>query len=194
VLRIGLSESRFALFGPLLKPFSLRDGRTTMSERIFHVLFLSRRNSARSILAEAVLNKHGKGRFKGYSAGVAPVSAIDSHVIELMLSSGLTLPTAPPKHYSEYTRPGVPALDFVFTLSDTAAGEPLPEWPGLPVTAHWSSPDPILVTGAEWERKRAFARVLTEYERRLSIFVNLPFASLDRMSLKSKLDEIGQPG
>jgi arsenate reductase (thioredoxin) len=163
-----------------------------MSEGSYHVLFLSQRNSARSILAEAVLNKKGRGRFHGYSAAVKPAGAIDPHVIELLQSGGLDLPATLPKHYSEFTRPDAPALDFVFTLSDTAAGEPLPVWPGMPVTAHWSSPDPILATGAEWERKRAFVQVLKELERRLSIFMNLPFASLDRMSLQNRLDEIGR--
>lgn len=163
-----------------------------MSERTYNVLFLSRRNSARSILAEAVLNKKGKGLFKGYSAAVSPAGAIEPHVIELLQSNGLAVPATPPRHYSEFTRPGAPALDFVFTLSDTAAGEPLPEWPGMPVTAHWSSPDPILATGAEWEIRRAFVQVFTELERRLSIFMNLPFASLDRMSLQNRLDEIGR--
>jgi arsenate reductase (thioredoxin) len=163
-----------------------------MSEGSYHVLFLSQRNSARSILAEAVLNKKGRGRFHGYSAAVKPAGAIDPHVIELLQTSGLAVPATVPKHYSEFTRPDAPALDFVFTLSDTAAGEPLPVWPGMPVTAHWSSPDPILATGAEWERKRAFVQVLKELERRLSIFMNLPFASLDRMSLQNRLDEIGR--
>jgi len=163
-----------------------------MSGRSYNVLFLSRRNSARSILAEAVLNKKGRGLFKGYSAAVTPAGALDPHVIELLQSNGLDVPATPPKHYSEFTRPDAPALDFVFTLSDTAAGEPLPEWPGMPVTAHWSSPDPILATGQEWERERAFVQVLKELERRLSIFMNLPFASLDRMSLQNRLDEIGR--
>ncbi len=163
-----------------------------MSEHPYHVLFLSRRNSARSILAEAVLDKHGRGNFKGHSAAVAPAESIEPHVVDLLQTSGLALPATHPKHYSEYTKPGAPVMDFVFTLSDTAAGEPLPEWPGLPVTAHWSSPDPILATGPEWEKRRAFARVLGELERRLSIFVNLPFASLDRMSLQNRVDEIGQ--
>ena len=133
-----------------------------MSERIYHVLFLSRRNSVRSILAEAVLNKVGKGRFKGHSAAVAPAKSIETPVIELLESTGLPMPKTPPKHYSEFTKPGSPHLDFVFTLSDTAAGEPLPEWPGQPVTAHWSSPDPILATGEEWQKQRAFVQVLGE--------------------------------
>jgi len=97
-----------------------------------------------------------------------------------------------PRHYREFAQKGAADIDFVFTLSDTAAGEALPEWPGQPVTAHWSSPDPILATGAEWERRQAFARVLNELERRLAIFINLPLASLDRMSVKRRVDEIGE--
>jgi len=96
------------------------------------------------------------------------------------------------KHFREFSEFGQQELDFVFTLSDTAAGETLPQWPGLPVTAHWSSPDPMLAEGAEWERKIALTRIMSELERRLRIFVNLPFESLDRMSLKTRVDEIGR--
>ena len=162
-----------------------------MSGKIYHVLFLSRRNSARSILAEAVLNKLGKGRFVAHSAAVDPADRIDPEVVELLAENELRATDMRPRHYREFAAEGAAALDFVFTLSDTAAGEPLPEWPGQPATAHWSSPDPILADGEEWERKQAFRRVLVELERRLAIFVNLPFASLDRMSMKNRLDEIG---
>ena len=96
------------------------------------------------------------------------------------------------KHYREFADTGAQDLDFVFTLSDTAAGEPMPDWPGMPVTAHWSCPDPVLVNGEEWERKRAFGRVMTELERRLHVFANLPFESLDKMSLKKHVDDIGR--
>jgi arsenate reductase (thioredoxin) len=163
-----------------------------MAEKIYHVLFLSRRNSARSILAEAILNRDGKGRFHASSAGVAPATAIDPHIVELMRSAGLPVEGLRPKHFSEFAEAGARDLDFVFTLSDTAAGEALPEWPGLPVTAHWSSPDPILADGPEWEKKQAFGRVMAELERRLRIFASLPFGSLDRMSLKTHVDEIGR--
>ena len=162
-----------------------------MSDKVFHVLFLSRRNSARSILAEAVLNKMGKGRFVAHSAAVQPAEEIDPHILDLLKQCELHVSHAKPRHSREFAKTGSPDLDFVFTLSDTAAGEQLPEWPGQPVTAHWSSPDPILARGAEWERKRAFARVLSELERRLAIFTNLPFSSLDRKSLTHHLDEIG---
>ena len=163
-----------------------------MSQKNYRVLFLSRRNSARSILAEAILNRDGKGRFRAYSAGVAPVSAIDPLVIELLRSNGLPVDGLRAKHFRDFAAEGAHDLDFVFTLSDTAAHESLPEWPGLPVTAHWSSPDPILVEGAEWQKKQAFARIMSELERRLRIFINLPLDSLDRMSLKTKVDEIGR--
>jgi arsenate reductase (thioredoxin) len=163
-----------------------------MSQKIYRVLFLSRRNSARSILAEAILNRDGKGRFQAYSAGVAPVSAIDPHVVELLKSNGLPVDELRAKHFSDFAAEGAHDLDFVFTLSDTAARESLPEWPGLPVTAHWSSPDPILAEGVEWERKQAFARIMSELERRLRIFISLPLESLDRMSLKTNVDEIGR--
>lgn len=163
-----------------------------MSEKVYHVLFLSRRNSARSILAEAVLNKIGKGRFVAHSAAVEPAAEVDPRIVDLLASNDLRVSEMRPRHYREFAQTGAADIDFVFTLSDTAAGEPPPEWPGKPVTAHWSSPDPILATGAEWERKQAFARVLAELERRLAIFINLPFTSLDRMSIKHRLDEIGE--
>jgi arsenate reductase (thioredoxin) len=163
-----------------------------MPERVYNVLFLSRRNSARSIMAEAVLNREGRGRFKAFSAGVESTPALDPHAVEVMQLAGLPVSDVGPKHYREFAKAGAADLDFVFTLSDTAAGEPLPEWPGLPVTAHWSSPDPTKAEGAEWEIKQAYGRALTELERRIRIFANLPFASLDRISLKSHLDEIGQ--
>lgn len=167
-----------------------------MSNDVYHVLFLSRRNSARSILAEAILNKIGKGRFHAVSAAVAPAHEIEPEVLELMRTNGLLTENVRPKHYREFAEHGARELDFVFTLSDTAAGEPLPEWPGMPMTAHWRSSDPVLAEGADWEKKQAFARVMTELERRLGIFVNLPFESLDRMSLQSKIDQIAglKPG
>jgi protein-tyrosine-phosphatase len=159
-------------------------------DRVYHVLFLSRRNAARSIIAEAVLNKLGKGRFVAYSAGVAPVQSVDPRVIGLLVRVEMPLPDARPRHYAEFAGPGAPLLDFVFTLSDTAAGEALPQWPGRPVTAHWSSRDPFLVEGEEWEKKQAFGYALAELERRLGIFINLPFATLNEMSLRDQLNAI----
>ncbi|MGO1077472.1 arsenate reductase ArsC [Inquilinus sp. CA228] len=163
-----------------------------MSEKVYGVLFLSRRNSARSILAEAILNKEGKGRFRGYSAAVEPASALDPHTIALLRQAGFPVEGLRPKHVREFADPAARPLDFVFTLSDTAAGEKQPEWPGHPVTAHWSNSDPVLATGAEWERLQVFVRVLGELERRLRIFMSLPFDTLDRMSLQTRVDEIGR--
>ena len=163
-----------------------------MTEKIFNVLFLSRRNSARSILAEAVLNKEGQARFRGYSAAVEPASTLDPRTIALLKQAGFPVEGLRPKHVSEFAGPGAQPLDFVFTLSDTAAGEKHPEWPGRPVTAHWNSPDPVLATGEEWERLQFFVRVLGELERRIHIFMSLPFNTLDRMSLQKHVDEIGR--
>jgi protein-tyrosine-phosphatase len=163
-----------------------------MGERVYRVLFLPRRNSARSILAEVIMNNKGRGAFLAYSAGVTPSVRIDPRVIEMLEAVQLPTTGLRPKHVDEFTGLDAPDLDFVFTLSDTAANESPPEWPGRPVTAHWRSPDPILADGAEWEKKQAFSRVYSELERRLNIFMNLPFLSLDRISLKKRLDDIGR--
>ncbi|UXN67862.1 arsenate reductase ArsC (plasmid) [Devosia neptuniae] len=162
-----------------------------MQNGTYHILFLSRRNSARSIMAEAILNKIGNGRFRASSAAIDPADSIDPTVLQLMRDNDLQVSDTKPKHFREFAASGASDIDFVFTLSDTAAGEALPEWPGLPITAHWSSSDPILAEGEDWEKKRAFVRVMTEIERRLNIFINLPFESLDRMSLQSHMNEIG---
>lgn len=163
-----------------------------MTEHIYRVLFLSRRNSARSIMAEAILTKLGHGRFQAYSAGIEPVDAIDPMVAEVLARGDFPFADHKPKHYREFSHEDAEHLDFVFTLSDTAAGEPLPEWPGLPVTAHWSSPDPTHFVGEKWERERDLSRVMGELTRRIGIFVNLPHGSLDRMSLQRHVDEIAK--
>lgn len=163
-----------------------------MQDHVYRILFLSRRNSARSILAEAILNKIGKGRFKAFSAAVDPADAIEPMVIEILRAENFPIEDVRPKHFRDFVATGSPKLDFVFTLSDTAAGEPLPEWPGLPITAHWRSADPVLTEGEPWEKKQAFARVMSELERRLGIFVNLPFESLDRMSLQGEVRALGE--
>ena len=156
------------------------------------VLFLSRRNSARSLMAAAVLNRLGRGQFRAFSAGVEPATAVEPETQELLERAGYDAASAEPRHFSEFASATSEPLDLVFTLSDTAAGEPMPEWPGLPVTAHWSFPDPVLAEGTEWERKQQFADVLGQIERRLRAFIALPFATLDRMSLKAHVDELGK--
>lgn len=164
-----------------------------MAEKIYRVLFLSRRNSARSLMAEAALNRLGKGKFKAYSAGVEPVTEIEPETLELLAAEGYDTSAMKPKHFAEFAAATAEPLDLVFTLSDTAAGEPLPEWPGLPVTAHWSSPDPVLAKAdTAWERKQEFTRIMKQLEHRLTAFINLPFSSLDRLSLQARVDELAK--
>ena len=163
-----------------------------MTDKVFHVLFLSRRNSARSMMAEAIMNTIGKPHFVAYSAGTEPADAIDPETVELLEHTGLPVEGLHPKHYREFGLEGARELDFVFTLNDDAAGEPMPEWPGVPVTAHWDSSDPVQATGEPWERKQAFSRAMMELDRRLKIFVNLPLTSLDRLSIQNHVDEIGR--
>jgi protein-tyrosine-phosphatase len=143
-------------------------------------------------MAEAIVNRHGQGRFRGFSAGVRPGSALEPFTLDALATAGYSTTDLRPRHYLEFAGQGAADLDFVFTLSDTAAGEPMPEWPGRPVTAHWPCEDPVLVSGEDWERRRAFGLVLAGLERRLRIFMSLPFPSLDRLSLKGRIEEIGR--
>ena len=164
-----------------------------MTDKLYHVLFLSQRNSARSIMAEAILNSIGGGRFVAHSAGVHPAGEIEPIVIELLHHAQLPTADLRPKHYSEFTSAGTTDLDFVFTLSDTAAGEPPPSWPGVPITAHWPSTDPTRFEREDAERRLALIRTRSELERRLQLFVALPFASLDRLRTQQQVDDIGRP-
>lgn len=165
-----------------------------MTDKLYQVLFLSQRNSARSIMAEAILNSIGSGRFVAHSAGVYPASEIEPVVLELLDHAQLPTGDLRPKHYSEFTSAGTTDLDFVFTLSDTAAGEPPPSWPGLPITAHWPSTDPTRFDREDAERRHALIRTRSELERRLQLFVALPFASLDRLRTQQRVDDIGRGG
>jgi arsenate reductase (thioredoxin) len=162
-----------------------------MSKEIYRVLFLSQRNSARSILAEALLNSIGKGRFKAVSAGVRPTQALEPIVVDLLKHAHLPTEGLAPRSLEAVTQADPEPFDFIFTLSDTAAGEAPPVWPGQPITAHWRSSDPAQVADPT-ERRLALIRVRSELERRLRVFVNLPFESLDRMSLQSEVHEIGR--
>lgn len=161
-----------------------------MQDGLYRVLFLSRRNSARSVMAQAILNKIGKGRFQAFSAAVDPAPVVEPVVLQLLRSEDYPVDDLKPQHFAAFAETGAADLDFVFTLSDTAAGEQLPEWPGLPITSHWRCPDPLLAEGEEWERKQNFMQVLSGLERRLGIFINLPFASLDRISLQNRIKGI----
>jgi protein-tyrosine-phosphatase len=158
----------------------------------FRVLFLSQRNSARSMIAEAIANSVGRGQLEAFSAGVRPAPRVDPMAVELLQHAGLPVPDHPPQHVREFSAPDSPPLDFVFTLSDTAAGEAPPSWPGQPITAHWHCADPEMYEDAA-ERRLALIRARTELERRLRVFANLPVASLDRMSLQAQVDALGNP-
>ena len=164
----------------------------TTSERVYNVLFLCTGNSARSILAEAIINHVGNGRFRGFSAGSFPKGAV--HPIALQLLTHLNLPVAGlrSKSWDEIAAPDAPSLDFVFTVCDNAAGEVCPYWPGQPMTAHWGIPDPAAVEGTDAQKWLAFRQAYKAMENRIKAFTSLPIASLDRMKLQERLNEIGR--
>jgi arsenate reductase (thioredoxin) len=163
-----------------------------MSDRPFNVLILCTGNSARSILGEALINHWGRGKFIGYSAGSTPKGTV--HPIALELLRQLKLPTEGlrSKSWDEFAQPGAPALDFVFTVCDNAAGESCPYWPGQPMTAHWGVEDPAAVEGTETEKWLAFRTAFRELENRIKVFTALPIRTLDRAKLQARLDEIGR--
>ena len=163
-----------------------------MTTRIFNVLFLCTGNSARSILAEAILNTSGEGRFKAYSAGSHPAGQVNPFAIELLKSRSLPTDGLRSKSWSEFAAPGSPLMDFVFTVCDNAAGEVCPAWPGQPMTAHWGVPDPAAVEGSDELKRKAFFIAFSQLQRRISFFASLPIDKLDRLSLKQQLDEIGK--
>jgi arsenate reductase len=163
-----------------------------MSKRILNVLFLCTGNSARSILAEVLLNAMAGNRFKAYSAGSHPTGAVNRFAIELLQKNRLPTDGLRSKSWSEFAAADAPALDFVFTVCDQAAGEVCPIWPGQPMTAHWGINDPAAVEGDIEARQKAFFKAYNELQNRLSIFVSLPLDKLDRLTLQRKLDEIGR--
>jgi protein-tyrosine-phosphatase len=160
--------------------------------RPYHVLFLCTGNSARSIVAEAVMNRWGAGRFVGFSAGSFPKGSVHPIALELLQRHKLPTEGLRSKSWDEFAAPGAPALDFVFTVCDNAAGEVCPVWPGQPVTAHWGLPDPAAVEGNEIEKWTAFRDTLRALERRIQAFVSLPIASLDRLKLEERVRAIGK--
>lgn len=159
--------------------------------RPYRTLFLCTGNSARSILAEALLSFHGDGRFHAFSAWSHPTGRLNPLALELLESRGIAAETARSKSWDEFAKPEAPMLDFVFTVCDNAAGEVCPVWPGQPLTAHWGVPDPAAVQGTRIEQKRAFEEAFRILERRISLFVSIPIASLDGMSLRDRVREIG---
>lgn len=163
-----------------------------MPDRIFNVLFLCTGNSARSILAEAIMSREGAGRFKGFSAGSQPGGKVHPYALDLLAQMNHDTTIARSKSWDEFAAPGAPKMDFVFTVCDNAAKETCPVWPGQPMSAHWGVADPAAAEGTEAERRLAFADAYRMLTNRISIFTSLPIASLDRLALQSRLDEIGR--
>lgn len=164
----------------------------TNDSRSYNVLFVCTGNSARSIIAECILNRLGQGRFKAYSAGSNPASYVNPNALALLTRLNYRTETLRSKSWSEFAAPSTVTLDFVFTVCDNAAGEACPVWPGQPMSAHWGLPDPAAVKGSEAEIAAAFNETYRMLNNRLSIFVNLPIASLDALSLQKRLDDIGR--
>jgi len=158
----------------------------------YNVLFLCTGNSARSIMAEAILNQKGRGQFIAYSAGSHPSGAVRPEAIRQLQGAHLPAAGLRSKSWDEFAQPGAPQLDFVFTVCNNAANEVCPIWPGQPMTARWGIPDPAAVQGSDEERARAFREAFFLLDRRISLFLSLPMSSLDRLSLKKELDKIGQ--
>lgn len=163
-----------------------------MSDHVFNVLFLCTGNSARSIMGEAVLNKLGEGRFRGFSAGSHPKGSVHPLALKVLREAEFPAEGMRSKSWSEFAEFGAPVMDFVVTVCDNAAGETCPFWPGQPMTAHWGIEDPAAVEGTEIEKERAFVTALRYLRNRIAAFTALPVKSLDEVSLQSQLREIGQ--
>ena len=162
------------------------------AKKVYSVLFLCTGNSARSIMAEAILNRDGLGNFRAFSAGSKPKGQVHPYALDLLRKLHYDVSKARSKSWLEFSQPDSPKLDFVFTVCDNAAAEACPYWPGQPMTAHWGVPDPAAATGNEAEIRFAFADALRMLTNRINIFVSLPLAKLDRLSLQKQLDAIGK--
>jgi arsenate reductase len=163
-----------------------------MNARTYNVLFLCTGNSARSILAESILNKWGKGQFRGYSAGSHPNDRVNPLALELLKQLDFPTDELRSKSWDEFAAPSALHFDFVITVCDNAAGEVCPYWPGQPMTAHWGIPDPAAVEGSEIEKKFAFMQAFNAMETRIKLFLSLPLASIDSLRLKERVDDIGR--
>jgi arsenate reductase len=163
-----------------------------MTEKVYNVLFLCTGNSARSVMAEVLLNRAGQGHFRAFSAGSQPKGKVHPYTLDLLRKLHFDVSGLRSKSWLEFAQPDSPKLDFVFTVCDNAAGETCPVWPGQPMTAHWGVPDPAAATGTEAEIRLAFADTLRMLTNRINIFVSLPLAKLDRLSLQKRLEEVGK--
>lgn len=165
-----------------------------MSAHTYNVLFICTGNSARSIMAEAILNQLGGGRFRAYSAGSQPAGTVNPMAVELLARNRFATADLRSKNWNEFSAPGAPRMDFVLTVCDKAAGEVCPVWPGQPMSAHWGVEDPVAVEGAEAHRRKAFSDAFMILNRRITIFLSLPLDKLDRLSLQNELRRIGKEG
>ena len=165
---------------------------TPTPDKVFNILFLCTGNSARSILAESIVNAFGHGRFKGFSAGSHPTGRVNPYALELLAKNHCPIDGARSKNWDEFAAPGAPPLDFVITVCDNAAGEVCPIWPGQPMSAHWGIPDPAAVAGSDHEKRKAFLDAFVVLRRRIELLVNLPLAKLDKISLQGHLRDIGK--
>jgi arsenate reductase (thioredoxin) len=163
-----------------------------MSEPIYNVLFLCTGNSARSILAESILRKAGSPNFRAFSAGSQPKGVVNPFAIKVLKSLDFPIDNLRSKSWEEFARPEAPVMDFVFTVCDNAAGESCPVWPGQPMTAHWGIEDPAAVEGTDLQKEAAFTAALCYLKNRISIFTSLPLGSIDKLSLGTRLRDIGQ--
>jgi arsenate reductase len=163
-----------------------------VADRVYNVLFLCTGNSARSIMAESILGRDGAGRFRAFSAGSQPKGIVNPFALKVLRSVGYPAEGLRSKSWEEFTAPGAPVMDFVFTVCDNAAGETCPVWPGQPMTAHWGIEDPAAAEGSDIQKEAAFVAALRYLRNRISVFTALPIASLDRMALDARLDDIGK--
>lgn len=164
-----------------------------MTDRTYNVLFLCTGNSARSILAEVMMNHAGRGRLRAYSAGSFPAGKVNRFAIEFLRSVQLPTEGLRSKSWDEFAKPGAPAMDFILTVCDNAAGEVCPIWPGKPVTAHWGVADPAAVQGTDEEKRAAFREAATILRRRIEMLASLPLEKLDALSIRAKLQQAGGP-
>jgi protein-tyrosine-phosphatase/DNA-binding transcriptional ArsR family regulator len=186
-LALDVGRARPDLLAPLLA--ARKDA--AMRDTDFDVLFICSGNSARSIFAEALLRDLGQGKFQAFSAGTRPGTELNPFALEVLKRNGHDISGLRSKHISEFQQPGSIVMDFVFTVCDTAAAEECPPWPGQPITGHWGLPDPVKATGTDAEKALVFAQTYAALRRRIAAFVDLPFESLSRMSLQSRVDAIG---